>query len=216
MVASHNIQQKLGILTFTDMTLYTENMGNEFSIKPKIDRVRDEFGRYINVDSTNQNQDEELVDIKVHNPLKRIYQLLTDIKKHQETTFAFKFTIPLIALPVAIAILLGVGGFQLGRLNPVCQTSFTTYFGRLYSLRVVKPASSSLWSRWFSWLSVPQQVIATQTVLQQVDQTLVINVPKSVNIDQFHNQQVAISGELNPCTQVLEVSSLQNITPVSL
>lgn len=53
------------------------------------------------------NFDEPLIAFKLNNPFKRILHWLDDIRKKQTTTFDFKIKIPLIALPVFLAILGG-------------------------------------------------------------------------------------------------------------
>ncbi len=52
-----------------------------------------------------------LVSLSIQNPFKKVLYWLNDIRKHQTTSFDFKIKIPLIALPVFLAVLGGV--FQL-------------------------------------------------------------------------------------------------------
>src|SRR5258708_4459280 len=61
------------------------------------------------------SENDDLVDVKVHNPLHRITKLLQDIKSHQSTTVSMRFTIPLIALPIVLLV-----AFQLGRAQTNC------------------------------------------------------------------------------------------------
>lgn len=56
------------------------------------------------------NFDEPLVSVKIQNPFKKILSWLNDIRKKQTTTFAFKISIPLLALPIFFAVL--GGAFQ--------------------------------------------------------------------------------------------------------
>ncbi len=51
--------------------------------------------------------DKPLVSFSVNNPFKKILVWLKDIRKRQTTTFNFKISIPLIALPIFLLI---VGG----------------------------------------------------------------------------------------------------------
>lgn len=55
--------------------------------------------------------DEPLVSLSINNPFKKVLYWLNDIRKKQITTFDFKIKVPLIALPVFIAML--GGGFNL-------------------------------------------------------------------------------------------------------
>src|SRR3989304_5290681 len=55
--------------------------------------------------------DKPLVSLSINNPFKKILYWLNDIKKKQTTTFDLKIKVPLIALPVFLAVI--GGGFQL-------------------------------------------------------------------------------------------------------
>lgn len=57
-----------------------------------------------------ENFDEPLVSVQIQNPFKKILHWLNDIRKKQTTTFAFKISIPLLALPIFFAVL--GGAFQ--------------------------------------------------------------------------------------------------------
>lgn len=61
--------------------------------------------------------DEPLVSIQIQNPLKRLLYWLNDVRKKQTTIFEFKLKIPLIALPIFLAILGGAmqAMFSLGK-----------------------------------------------------------------------------------------------------
>lgn len=172
-------------------------------------RVRDEFGRYIklNEDETGDN----LVNVTVHNPVKRIYQLLSDIKKHQETTFAFKFSIPLIALPVAFAVLFGLGGFQLGKVaSPFCTPRFTPHTGKIMVTQVSVPQEEPVWKKLFFWLPEPAPIDRPLVVLESAQQTLTVKT--NLNLRAFQGRDVLVAGEYTDCDQTVNLSSLQNIT----
>jgi len=55
--------------------------------------------------------DKPLVSLSINNPFKKILYWLNDIKKKQTTTFDLKIKVPLIALPVFLAVI--GGGFQI-------------------------------------------------------------------------------------------------------
>src|SRR3990167_8858595 len=88
-------------------------------IKPKIE-IRDEGGNEIkgasvNIKSSTPGSDinpefeKPLVSFSISNPFKKILYWLDQIRKKQTTTFAFKVSVPLIALPVFIFALVGMG-----------------------------------------------------------------------------------------------------------
>src|SRR5258706_9616372 len=112
-------------------------------------RVRNELGYFAPVvsgpisvstskaKSSDMGSSDDLVSIKVRNPLHKIVQILQEIKSHQATNFNLHFSIPLIALPVFIIAFLGV--FQLGRAQVTCFPTFTSKIGTLKTITVMSP-----------------------------------------------------------------------------
>lgn len=173
-------------------------------------KQRGPHGEFVNL--SQDQSGEHLVDLKVHNPLKKIYSVLEDIKKHQETTVAFKFSIPLFALPIALALLFGVGAFQLGRLLPFYPSYPATRVGTLYSLTVTETPARSLWEWLNPFSQKPSSAARPKVILWEADTTLSIEVPATVSLANFHGQLVAATDEVNSCTQSLKVTNTQNVT----
>lgn len=172
-------------------------------------RTRDKFGKFIKFDEDNHG--DNLVQVSVHNPVKRIYQLLSDIKKHQETTFAFKFTIPLIALPIIMAVLFGLGGFQLGKLaSPFCQSTFTPRSGQLLVTSVQKPPAEPFWEKLFFWSAPAPQDMQTLTVLLSQNEPITINT--KLDLVDFHQKSVLVVGDFDSCSHTLSLTSRSNIS----
>ncbi len=161
--------------------------------------------------------DETLVDIKITNPLHRITQILQEIKDHQATTFSFRFTIPIIALPIFLLV-----AFQLGRSETRCTESFVTKIGTLKTVEVVVPESRS----WFEELlsSVPFIPTPTDTLMKvrrsllltPDNQTFTIKQKAGIMVVPFENQQVFVTGAYNSCSQVISLDSQQNISSSEL
>lgn len=161
--------------------------------------------------------DETLVDIKITNPLHRITQILQEIKDHQATTFSFRFTIPIIALPIFLLV-----AFQLGRSETRCSESFTTKAGTVKIVEVMIPQRRS----WFEDLlsSVPFIQTPTDTLMKvrryllltPDNQTFTIEQKAGVMVAPFENQQVFLTGAYNPCSQVISLDSQQNISSAQL
>lgn len=173
--------------------------------------VRSEKGRFVRI--SDESEGENLVDVKVHNPFKKIYAILESIKKKQETTLAFKATIPLIAIPIILAVLFGLGGFQIGRLNPMCQSHFTTRIGTLYVLSYSKPPEKNLLQTFLPWLTTqPSPVPQVAAILKENEEVYQLQLSFPLSAITYHGQQVAVSGELNNCTQTISISTSTNIS----
>jgi len=159
--------------------------------------------------------DSTLIDIKVTNPLKRIYELLQDIKKHQSTTFSLRFTIPIIALPIFLFV-----AFQLGRGSYVCTQDFTSKKGIIKLIKVDVPAEqdgfiSKLWKN----IGVPSvsgissEYVTEERVLLDTQMGNIIHVmsTKAVDMQYYKDQTVVITGTYSSCTNTITLNSENNI-----
>lgn len=178
----------------------------------KITGAGDLISKFI---KTEKGEDEEtLVDLKITNPLHRITQILQDIKNHQSTTFSFRFTIPLIALPVFLLI-----AFQLGRSQTECSKIFSSKIGIIKNIQVLVPKNETdLIANLFSAIPfIPQK----SKELVQEERALLINSQnepftiirtKPMDLTEFENQTVVLSGTIANCTHTITLDFPQNIT----
>ncbi len=175
-------------------------------------QVRDGLGKFIKTEASSQS--DHLVDVKIHNPLKKIEQLIDDIRRRQTTQFAFKANIPLIALPAALALLFGLGGFQLGKIAaPVCLTRTVTRLGTLHVLTILVPDEPTWLERLTPWLGSPKRREAqTAALLEEKSETSTVKPAAGVSLVDFNGQRVAVTGTLNPCTEILSLETAENIT----
>lgn len=62
--------------------------------------------------------DEPLVSFKINNPFKKVLHWLDNVRRHQTTSFDFKIKVPLLALPIFLAIMGGAfqAFFTLGKI----------------------------------------------------------------------------------------------------
>ena len=159
--------------------------------------------------------DSTLIDIKVTNPLKRIYELLQDIKKHQSTTFSLRFTIPLIALPIFLLV-----AFQLGRGSYVCTQDFTSKKGVIKITKVDIPVEQNgLFTQLWRTLRAPAISSTTSSYITedrllldtQLGDIIHILANKSIDMAYFQDQTVIVSGIYSSCTNVLTLNSQKNI-----
>ena len=144
-----------------------------------------------------------LVSVTVSNPFKKILYWLNQIRKHQTTTFAFKLSIPLIALPVLVFAVFQVGrnagiSFQKAKDSPTpaaqaSPTLQTVEISRAGTLKVAK---------------------GTQTrYLVQLRNGEIVNlqIPENINLTKYANKQVLVTGIQNKTTGVINVSDIAEI-----
>lgn len=175
-------------------------------------QIRDGMGKFIKSEATTES--DHLVDVKIHNPLKKIEQLIDEIRRRQTTQFAFKASIPLIALPLALALIFGLGGFQLGKIAaPVCLTRTATRLGTLHVLTVLVQMEPTWLERLTPWLGSPQRKQSrTIALLEEKTATLTVEYTLSQSLTAYNGRRVAVTGTFNPCTEVLILEAVENIT----
>lgn len=175
------------------------------------------FERLVSTKDTGEPaQKDDLLDIRVHNPLRRVIELLKDLKRHQNTTVSLRFTIPLIALPVVL-----LAAFQLGRVETACVPAFTTLVGNLDIVRIKAPKNPpTLVGQIVGFFSqVPlitkpsDLVDTTRTVLlTQKDGTLTVVHAADIGTVPFDKRDVLITGYLNACTRTITLDDAKNLS----
>lgn len=225
------------VLDQTIIQCYPQYMSRESKISKfaKI-RSRDAHGHFIPVSKTANplqdirssfgsprpqaeaafDSDDDLVDVQIHNPFHKILKILNDIKMHQSTTFAFRFTIPLIALPIFL-----LAAFQLGRAQTSCATQISSKIGTIEQVTAQIPKDSpGIWATIWSFLPsipslTPQKELIGETRTLLVDargETLTIVHPTNIHFEDYRKTRVILTGKLSVCTSTLTVDSPQNIT----
>lgn len=165
-----------------------------------------------------KNSSDDLLDIQVHNPLHKIIKILEDIKNHQSTTFSLHLTIPLIALPIFIAVLFGV--FQMGKIQATCLPSFTSRIGVIKTIGVEVPKSNTGFFAQFlpflpgvsaasakSYTKATRFLLISDTTLEPIQ--VIKNIP--LTMSSFENTQVILSGTYSSCTNTITLDSTKNI-----
>lgn len=196
-------------------------------------RVRGEHGHFIKKTSSSPNSpnlpnhpkllhleenktqnDETLIDVKVTNPLRRISNILEQIKRRQATVIDFKFTIPLIALPVFMLV-----AFSLGKSGGLaaCGDNTQTKLGIIYMLKASAGAEDTLFQKTLKILTPlislisPTSLTNTQTsrtILIQRDNTaLTIENPKNLPLASYQTRQVFVTGKVNTCKNTIGVDN---------
>ena len=144
-----------------------------------------------------------ILSVTVSNPFKKILYWLDQIRKHQTTTFAFKLSIPLIALPVLVFAIFQVGknagiSFQKTQESPApavlsSPTPQSVEISRAGTLKVAK---------------------GTQTrYLMQLRNGEIVNlqIPAEIDLSKYANKQVLVTGVQNKTTGVITVSDIAEI-----
>lgn len=200
-----------------------------------VKRVRDANGHFIKSDLINvaENKtadDEALVDVKITNPLRKITAILRQIKNKQSTVVDFKFTIPLVALPLFMLL-----AFSLGKAGGVaCGGNTQTKIGLLYTLQASNTnQSTGLFTKTKQTVAANLPFLAPllttnesprgeagqrpttnhQILIQRDNTAITIENPKNVQLTSYNTRQVFVTGKVNTCESTIEV---QNDSDVQL
>lgn len=160
-----------------------------------------------------KQDDETLIDVKIANPLHRITEILQDIKNKQATTVSLRFTIPLIALPIAFLAV-----FQLGRIQNNCVITSVTEQGSLKTISVMVPKNKSsfltpvfrmlpFYTEDFEELAQVQKTVLTTLK----GETYTLSLHPSVTLPVYKGEGAYVTGEVNTCAKTLYLNSLGNI-----
>lgn len=148
-----------------------------------------------------KNQD-DLLDIRVGNPLRRIVHLLEDIKKQRAFSFTLKGSLGIMGVFLALSVFGIFGGGQI-----LCDRGNRTEIGVIKTLSVLESDSSTIpvLSRVLDYFA-PRQW-RNKVVLIRNDET-VINLPYSRKVDftKYVNYPVIATGSYNSCSQSLTIT----------
>lgn len=160
------------------------------------------------------NKDSSWMTLTINHPFRKIIDILQQIKDKQSTTVALRFTIPLIALPVAILL-----AFQFGRYQSSCNEYFSPQIGSLQTVTIEKSVAPDNWLlKALTYLPFAsdiynQKAQFTQPLLVKPDtSTVLISNTAGVNLNPFIQSNVLILGNYNSCTQTQTLDSPQNIS----
>lgn len=146
-----------------------------------------------------------LVTVSISNPFKKILYWLDQIRKKQTTTFAFKLSIPLIALPVLVFAIYQVGrgagiNFVKSQVSPKPSVSaspspqVSIEISRAGTLRIAKGSTST------------RYLLALRN-----GEIVNLEIPKNIDLSKYAEKQVLVTGIQDKATGVIKVSDIAEI-----
>jgi len=190
-----------------------------------VKRIRDANGHFIksdliNVQENKSANDETLVDVKVTNPLRRITQILEQIRRKQSTVVDLKFTIPLVALPLFMLL-----AFSLGKAGGVtCGGNTQTKLGLLYTLRAAGSTKQpGLFERTKQTVATNFTFLAPllgntqiapanhQILIQRDNIAFTIENPKNIPLITYNTRQIFVTGKVNTCENTIMIENESDV-----
>lgn len=183
-------------------------------IKPKV-KVSGQANLLSDLIKTQDGDDKgsSWINLTINHPFRKIIDILQQIKDKQSTTVALRFTIPLVALPIAILL-----AFQFGRYQSGCNEYFSSQAGTLENIAISRDIAPENWFlKTLSYLPFltgiyNKKETYTQPVLIDDNQGIMINNEALVELDAFTGSKVIIFGNYNSCSKTLTIDSDKNIS----
>ena len=196
------------------------------------DTPRDEEGRFVSQDATSKDLpklvhkstkmsgalkdlqeerekaelDKPLVSVSVNNPISWFMKWLKDLKKKQMTTFTFKTSVPLVALPIIIVALLSfilaMSAKTAKKGEPTASVTPTPTIGSVYImsksgiLKIVKGTKE-----------------VDYFIVLPGGEAIRLNLPEELKIDEFENKKIFVSGKYEAATATLYVEKFSDMEP---
>lgn len=200
---------------------------NELESETTSSRPRDEKGHFINfpdlaptkkvVDNFlsshtgNYKDQEDLLDIKIGNPLGRIMMLLEDIKKQKAFSFTIKGSLGIAGVVLTLSIFGFFGGNQL-----LCDKGMQSQIGtiKVLNMKEIYSRPVPVIAYLMELVSPPIKQIKSRTILVKNDgATLYLPFSEKIDFSQYSSNHVIATGNYNSCSQTLvidEPSGVEN------
>lgn len=154
-----------------------------------------------------KSSSDDLLDVHVGNPLRKIVVLLEDIKKQKAFSFTLKGSLGIAGVALALGVFGVFGGGQI-----LCERGVQSQIGTVKVLNTTEVESSGVpvLSQILDYFS-PKQT-HNKTVLIKPDYT-VVSLPYSSKVDytKFVEMPVIATGSYNSCSQTLTIVDNKDI-----
>lgn len=176
-------------------------------LKKAEENVKDTFSHLEKNVQYNKNQD-DLLNVHVGNPLKRITDLLEEIKKQKAFAFTLKGSLGLAGVAIALSVFGFFGGSKI-----LCDKGTQTQIGTVRVLNTMEPESSNIPLIGF-FVDFLRNTLGTQTthnrIVLELEDTSTIQLPLTKASPQtFKDQLVYTTGPYDSCSRVLKAQSIE-------
>ena len=186
------------------------------------DRPRDEEGHFVHAEKKSKDKTgkkngwketilehvhyskshDDLIDLRVGNPLERITKLLEDIKKQKAFSFTLKGSLGVMGVFLTLSVFGIFGGGQI-----LCDKGTQTHLGNIKILNTFDAESREI--PFLSWVldKVSPKAIHNRVILiKNNGETLRIPYTKQVEFDNFRDRNVLATGVYDACAGTLKVA----------
>lgn len=153
---------------------------------------------------------DDLLDIRVGNPLQRIIDLLEQIKKQKAFSFSLKGSLGIAGVFLTLSIFGIFGGGKI-----LCDKGIQSEVGVIKALNIYQIESANTIPVISNFMEFFKPRTSHQRIVLVKSDNLVIDLPYVPNVDVFkhNNSQVVATGNYDSCSQSLTVKEQAAIEP---
>lgn len=172
-------------------------------------REKDPLSKLLSEHTHPSKDKDQLLHIYIGNPLKRITELLEEIKKQKAFSFTLRGSLGIAGAFLAISVFGIFGGGKL-----LCEKGVQTHVGTVRILNILETESKSdipilsMLTNYFG----PRHTY-NRMVLVEENGDDVVNLPYSryIDITPYKNMKVAATGNFDSCSQTLTITNASGI-----
>ena len=162
---------------------------------------KDPIEKFISENIHYSKNKDNLLDVHIGNPLRRIAELLEEIKRQNAFSFTLKGSLGIAGVALALGVFGVLGG---GRI--LCDKGMQTQIGTIKTLNVQEQEVGGLpiISNILDWFN-PKQAHNRVVLIREDDSAISLPFSRAVNFTQYNNFQIAATGNYDSCAQTLTI-----------
>lgn len=176
---------------------------------PNIKDAKNSLDKFLISHTGNYKNEEDLLDIRIGNPLRRVISILEEIKAQKAFSFTLKGSLGIAGVALVLSMFGVFGGSQL-----ICDKGVQSQVGvvRVLNYREIYSRPVPIISYVLELVSSPVKQIKNRAILVKADEST-INLPFSqeININQFYHRKVIATGSYNSCSRTLMLTSIDSV-----
>ena len=168
---------------------------------------KDPISRYFSENIHYEKNKEDLLDVRVGNPLKRITDLLEDIKRQKAFSFTLKGSLGIAGVFLALSVFGIFGGGKI-----LCDKGTQTQIGvvKILKIQETEPGGISVLSAFLDYFR-PRPTHDRIVLVRQDNQALRIPYSSSIDLQPFNSTLVIATGNYDSCSHTLSLKDPQSI-----
>ncbi len=185
-----------------------------FISAPDYKSAKNPLEKFIYSHTGNYKDEDDLLDIRIGNPLRRVIELLEEIKKQKAFSFTFKGSLGIAGVLMFLSVFGLFGGNKV-----ICEKGTQSILGyvKILNFREIYTDRVGPVDYVLNIISTPQKKITKRTVLltDSSDQAIYLPYNKDVDFYKFSNNLVIVTGKYNSCLNSIEIESPEGIEKIT-